>query len=316
MKVIIIGSGFIGTHIVNYLCTESEKTDIKCITRKAPKDIFEHPLLANIAAKDKIKVIQKSPFDLTSEDLKINDSLPDVIVYTYAVTSVPFAAANPEYAFQQNVYSLFRVSELLRRSNFKSKFIHISSESVYGFQQKLPISENALLRPINWYAVTKANQELIVKYMQEMSGIRTVIIRSGSVFGPYGRTDQAIPIFCSQALRNEPITLDGDGTQTRDFNYITNLLDAVNLIIEKDTCDGEIINIASGQEITLYELCTNIISLCKSKSSISYRPSRKGESGLRVVLDISKAERLLRYKPTVDLSTGLANTINWLSNRN
>ena len=175
-------------------------------------------------------------------------------------------------------------------------------------------------------------QEQIVLTYAKSYGMNATVLRSATLYGPFGRTKQAIPIFVKQILNREKVSLDGDGSNSRDFVYVEDTARAIELALYTDkNIKGEIINIGSGKETkfsSLINLIGHTIGLTPDDgylvgekghdSMINYRPFREGEEGLRVFLDIKKAGELLGYKPEYPMtgldSSGLKSTIEWIAN--
>jgi len=238
-------------------------------------------------------------------------SLPyDVAVHLSAQADVPFAFTSPSYTAQTNIFGTLNLLEVLSRSKVKH-FIHMSSESVYGRAEYLPIDEKHPLRPTNIYGATKASADILAQTYARCFELPITILRSGTLYGPTMRMKQVVSIFLKQALEGKPITVEG-GTQTRDFNYVSNYVDFVLTAIENpDKTIGEIYNVASGRETSIKELAELCIKVAKSSSKLTIKPFRPGEKGLRLALDISKAKSL-GWSPKINLEEGLARTYEWL----
>jgi nucleoside-diphosphate-sugar epimerase len=131
------------------------------------------------------------------------------------------------------------------------------------------------------------------------------------MYGEGSRLAQAIPIFIRQATRNEPITLEGDGSQTRDINYVKNTANAILRALESPMTYGTW-NIGSGKETSVRELAELIVKLTDSRSEITNKPWRPGERGLRLFLSIEKARKELSYVPQYSQEEGLGRTIEWI----
>jgi dTDP-glucose 4,6-dehydratase len=145
-------------------------------------------------------------------------------------------------------------------------------------------------------------------------GIHTRIVRIFNTYGPRMRLNdgRAIPTFMTQALRNEPLTIFGDGSQTRSFQYISDLVDGVWRLIERGTADP--VNIGNPQEMTLLELAKRIIRLTGARSDIVFRPLPVDDPKVRQP-DITRARTLLRWEPRVDTDEGLKLTVEWFKQK-
>ena len=192
----------------------------------------------------------------------------------------------------------------------------MSTDTVYGrvSPDKLPIIEESTLNPTNVYSATKVAMEALCHAYHSQFDIPITILRATSIFGERGRLKQVVPIFVSQALANSPITLEGDGSQSRDFCYVGNLVEGILKAVDLPDSRNKwgIFNIGSGRETTLKTLADLIIKLTDSRSEVVYKPWRPGEEGVRLSISIEKARRFLKYEPKVSLEDGLAKTINWM----
>lgn len=314
VKTAIVGLGFLGSYIARDVLSK-EDNEVVAIDRLPPYVAKASPVLANFEKDPRFVYKWKSMGDVL--DLADEVNTWDNIIITAAIADVPYALANPADTNTINVSNLVNFLEMLRRKDFDGRVILTSSESVYGHQSYdlLPLKETVTPNPVNIYGASKLCQETYVQAYHRSYGLKTVILRSATMFGPYGRLKQAIPIFCMQALKGEDITLEGDGSNSRDFNYVTNMVDAMKLALEKPGIDGEIFNIASGDEIKIGGLVAALRHLLKpvSNSKIVNKPWREGEQGLRVALDISKAREKLGYEPMIKTLDGLRSELLWLA---
>lgn len=239
------------------------------------------------------------------------------IIHTAAVTDVPFSIPNPTTTIQQNVVGTMKLLDAARREwgarrdYGESRIIIQSSESVYGSTTRVPIPEDTPLRPSNIYGASKAAAEMVVWSYHYSHGLPTVILRSSSLFGPDMRMTQVTPIFLRQALKGQPITVHGAGDQTRDFNYVDNLIDGIFRALQKAPA-GSVFNLAGDNEISVTALAEKCIEVMGSSSEIIHTPQRAGETGVRLAPDITAARQALGYSPEVSFDEGLARTADWI----
>ena len=163
----------------------------------------------------------------------------------------------------------------------------MSSKNVYGKAEKLPIDEEQPLKPTDPYGASKAAADLICQSYSTAFELPITVIRSSGLFGPKSRLQQVIPIFIKQALSNSQITIEGDGSQSTDFNYVQNLVDAIISISESNIYG--VYNVAYGKEYSIKEIADMILKKTNSKSSIKSLPWRSGEKGMKLSLSIDKA---------------------------
>lgn len=299
---VVGGGGFLGSHLVPRLIEEGHTVIVQDIK---PPD-------ASLTAPDlNIEYRWKSILDSKHHDF---DGV-DHVLHIAAQADVPLAISSPAYTAMINIGGTLSLLDaaLAHNSQEKLRILYLSSENVYGRvpPEKLPITEEELIKPVNAYAVSKVAAEGYCMAYSGQYGLDCVILRSSTMYGERSRLKQVIPIFISRALKNEDITLEGDGTQTRSLNYVGNVVDAILLALHRGR-SGEVYNVASGVETSIKSLAEKVIGLTGSSSKIVYAPWRPGERELRLNLSIEKAKRELGYTPKVGLDEGLARTIAWI----
>ena len=191
--------------------------------------------------------------------------------------------------------------------------INISSSEVYGEPVELPEKEEDILNAKLPYAVSKHVGELYGKAYYTTYGLKTVSLRFFNVYGPkqistsYGFV---IGIFIKQALENKPITIYGDGKQTRDFTFIKDNITATILCADNNSTNGEIVNIGTGKRTTILQLAEIIKKICNSRSTIKFIPERRLDIVHRCA-DITRMKKLIGFTPKYSLAQGLRETIDW-----
>ena len=228
------------------------------------------------------------------------------VVHAAAVADVPLALGSPSYTLQQNVMGTLALMQACLEAQVERVIIQ-SSESVYG-KANGRIIETTPLSPVNIYGASKAAQEMVALSFWESYQLPVVVLRSSTLFGPGMRANQVVPIFLRKALAGEPITVHGDGKQSRDFNYISNLIDALRMVLGPEPWleGGDIFNISGDNEISILDLAQKCIEVMGSKSTIIHLPQRVGEQDLHLVPDCHKAFVRLGYQPKVSFDEGLA----------
>jgi dTDP-glucose 4,6-dehydratase len=198
-------------------------------------------------------------------------------------------------------------------------FLLASTSEVYGDPLVHPQREDYWgnvnpIGPRGVYDEAKRFAEAMTMAYHRVHGIHTRIVRIFNTYGPRMRLNdgRAIPTFMTQALRNEPLTIFGDGSQTRSFQYISDLVDGVWRLIERGTADP--VNIGNPQEMTLLELAKRIIRLTGARSDIVFRPLPVDDPKVRQP-DITRARTLLRWEPRVDTDEGLKLTVEWFKQK-
>lgn len=241
----------------------------------------------------------------------------DFIAHGASIPSPEDYARRPVDAMLPNSLGLFRLLEYTRLRT--STILYMSTSEVYGDAEVIPTPEpywgrvNSIGVRSCYYEGKRFGEALCVSYLRQYN-VDVRIARIFNSFGPKldvnGRYARVISRFIVQALRDEPLTIHGDGLQTRSFLYVTDTVTALLKMMLHDKCKGEVINIGSPHEVTIVELARNIKKLTASNSPITFQPPRPDDPKRRCP-DISKASKLLDWRPTVSLGEGLSHTINW-----
>jgi UDP-glucose 4-epimerase len=299
---VIGGSGFLGSHLIPRLLEKGHDVTVQDVLSK--DEAFK--------IKDyipKIKYQWKSVFDINSKDIEGFDN----VAFLAAVTDVPLAMNSPHWTIYQNVDAVVSYLEALKKVDKAPRTLYMSTESVYGKipYEHLPATEDESFRPANIYGVSKCAAELMIRAYKNQFDFPIVIFRSTSLFGERCRSSQVIPIFIRQALKNEPLTMEGDGSQTRDWNYVGNMANAIAEVLNNNIGDG-VYNIGTGTDMSLKEVAEKILLMTGSKSEIVYKPWRAGEQGIKLSVSIEKAKRELNYKPIYTFDEGLLRTCNYI----
>jgi len=302
-SLVIGGAGFVGSHVIErFLEDENQVTVADVIPLEGARNLSPYV--------SRIKYLWKSADDLQLADLDGIDS----VIFLASQADVPLALSSPRYTFHRNILGLINVLELLRSSP-KTRLVYMSTKNVYGIvpPERVPIVEEETLRPSDPYGASKAAADLACKSYANAYGMPIVVLRGSGVFGPRSRLRQVVPIFIKQALSNSAITIEGDGSQITDLNYVGNLVDAIVLATQKNV--RGVYNIAYGNDISILQLAQEILDITKSKSKITFAAWRPGEKGLRLALSIEKAKRGLGYSPKISTREGLKKTVEWLKSQ-
>jgi UDP-glucose 4-epimerase len=237
----------------------------------------------------------------------------DIIFHQGALGSVPRSIRDPLTTNQVNVEGTLNVLDAAKRNGVR-RVVFASSASTYGNQDVMPLREDMSAQPLSPYGVSKLAGESYCRSFSEVYGLETVSLRYFNVFGPaqLGRTPYtgAIAIFVTSLIDRKPITLHGDGEQTKDFTYVDNVVQANLLAAERPGISGESFNIACGHTTSVIKVLHSLMDLVGHEVPVIHMPSREGDIQ-RSQADIQKAKTLLGYEPGVDVFEGLKRSVKW-----
>ena len=303
MKKILItgGSGFIGSHLVKYYIKKNYKV---AITTKYDS-IFENIRLASIWKK--ITVIES---DLRNVDtlFKINKFAPDIIFHLAAYNDVGGSFSNQTEALTSNLIS---TSNLLENLKNYEQFIYISTSEIYGYQSTVPFKEGMYPQPVSPYSVGKYAGELYSQMHMKFYKKPIKIIRPFNAYGPGQSMKAVIPELIIKCLRGEKIKTT-KGEQTREFNYVTDLVNGFAKCASTKKAIGGIFNIGSNYEIKIKDLVKLIHKLTNSSSSLGIGELKKRKTDIsRMKSDYKKFNSISGWNPDIKLIDGLKMTIEW-----
>jgi len=237
------------------------------------------------------------------------------VIHLAALVSVNEVSQKPYEGYSINVYGTFNLLEMSRKYDVE-RFVYASSAAVYGDPLSLPISEDHPLYPKSLYGATKLAGEVLVNSYSINYGLSTISLRYFNVYGPRmkpGPYAGVIYIFIHNVVHNKPLTIYGDGLQTRDFIYVEDVAEA-NLLALESNITGSY-NIGSGNDISIKDLAYKILGLMGRKDlEIVYDKPRIGDIRYSLA-DISKAAQLLGWKPDTNFEEGLKRTIKYYVER-
>jgi len=233
----------------------------------------------------------------------------EVICHLAARAGVRASIENPYVYVHSNIEGTVCLLELARKFPVKN-FVFASSSSVYGGNIKAPFSEDdSVEQPMSPYAATKRSCELLASTYHHLYKIPISALRFFTVYGPRGRPDMAPFIFVDSIYRNIPIKQYGDGNSKRDYTYIDDILQGIIASIDNPR-DFEIYNLGRGETIKLKEFIELIEELLGKKAIIQLLPDQAGDVPLTFA-DVSKAKKLLNYKPSFSTREGMKKTVEW-----
>lgn len=298
-KVLVTGcAGFIGSHLAEALLQKNhEVTGIDCFTPYYPRKIKEENLKTTRQNKN-FKFIEA---DITKYDLKKLIRNKEIIFHEAAQPGVRYSWENFDSYLKNNILATQKL--LSACTETKPKFIFASSSSVYGDSDELPIKESLLLKPISPYGITKVACENLCYAYHRNYGIPIIILRYFTVYGPRQRPDMLINKIVHNIFSGKEIEIYGDGTQSRDFTFISDIVEATISAASISECYS-VFNIGGGSNITLLQLIQLIENFTGKKAKIKYMEEQKGDMK-HTKADISRATETLKYTPRVKIEEGI-----------
>jgi UDP-glucose 4-epimerase len=304
MKALVTGcAGFIGSHLTEKLLENGYNVvGIDCFTDYYPREIKESNL-SNFLNHNNFEFIEKDILDITR--------FPDVDYVFHQAAQAGVRASwgkSFEIYTRNNVDATQKLLEYYKESDIK-KFVYASSSSVYG-DAKLPMREDSLPKPFSPYGVTKLAAENLCYLYYKNYHVPTVSLRYFTVYGPRQRPDMAINKFFKAIYNDEEITVFGDGTQTRDFTYVSDVVEA-NILVAESKLTGEVFNVAGGSRISVNELIDLMKNSTGREANIKNIETQKGDVK-DTHADVKKAREILGWKPTIKINEGLKNYLDWM----
>ena len=293
------GAGFIGSHMVEQLVKEGY--NVRVIDDLSSGKIEN---IQRLLSTGKVDLVIGDIRDASFVTKNVNDI--DVVVHFAGVASVPFSFKNPELTFDINLFGTLNLLRACVEMDV-SRFVFVSSCAVCGDPQSLPVREEHQTNPISPYAESKLMAERYCIGFQQRQFLQAVVLRFFNVYGPrQGMNDYSgvITRFINRAKQMQSLTIYGDGSQTRDFVNVNDIVQALYACLKSSSANGELFNIGSGKPISITELAKTVLELTGQNLEICYELARAGDIKDSYA-DISKAKRLLSYEPKVTLRDGL-----------
>lgn len=293
MKILVIGSkGFIGSHCVDFFSRENEVWGCDVLMDyNSPRYIFMESVDSDFQ-----EIFLKRHFD--------------VCINCSGAASVPFSLESPYHDFQLNTLNVYKILEAIRKHNADCKYISMSSAAVYGNPEHLPVSETDKQNPVSPYGIHKQIAEQICCEFSRFWSVKTCCIRIFSAYGPR-LTKQLLWDISQKAVQNERVELFGTGNETRDFIYATDVVEVIDTIIRKSHFNGDIVNAANGQQVSIADIAHVMVkALNVNKEIIFNQITRKGDP-LNWEADVTRL-LAMGYRPKTDIETGINNYVSWL----
>jgi nucleoside-diphosphate-sugar epimerase len=296
------GAGFIGSHIVRRLVGEDQLVRVV--------DNFSTGRAGHL--KDVLDSLEFVDGDLADERVS-DEAVKDVayVLHQAAVPSVQRSVRDPIGTNRSNVTATLNVLESCRKAGVR-RLVYAASSSAYGDTAVLPKVEEMPANPLSPYALQKFVGERYCKLYYNLYGLETVSLRYFNVFGPnqdpYSDYSAVIPKFITKILAKEPVTVYGDGEQSRDFTYVENVVEANFLAVRAIAAPGNVCNVGCGEKVTLNELIRLLEAILDIKAEVNYTTPRAGDVR-HSLADLGLARRILGYEPKVMVQEGLRRTV-------
>lgn len=304
MRCLITGvAGFIGSHLAEHLLAEGHEVwGIDSFTHAYAR-IFKERNLEGPRCWERFTFFEQ---DLLTCNLQPLFDGIDWVFHLAAQAGVrPSWGQDFSYYDACNIQATQRLLDAIVRAGCVKRLVYASSSSVYGQSTHLPLHESMLPQPYSPYGMTKlAAEHLCMAYYHNYS-LPVVALRYFTVYGPRQRPDMALQRFCQAILEHKPLQIFGDGSQTRDFTFVSDIVQANMLAAMSQTAQGNVLNIASGAQTTLRAALDLLREISDTPFALAYGQQQYGDVQ-DTLADISQATRILGYTPQVSLRDGLA----------
>lgn len=296
MKILIIGSrGFIGSHCVDYFSKEHEVWGCDIVLD------YDVPQYISIDPEDSnfMEIFQQHSFD--------------VCVNCSGAANVPLSLQNPFNDFKLNTFNVFKLLEAIRIHTPECKFITMSSAAVYGNPMSLPINEKQSRIPVSPYGYHKVMGEMLCEEFSKFWNLKTCCLRIFSAYGP-GLKKQLFWDLYHKIVEQEKPTLWGTGHESRDFIYISDIIRIIELAISHSKFDGEVVNVANGQQIEIAEVADAVRKASGSNKQICFNGEERKGDPINWEADITTIKEW-GYSPMISLEEGIKDYISWIEKK-
>ena len=299
------GAGFIGSEVVSQLIKKNAMVTVL--------DNFSSGKKQYLPKKKNLKIIKG---DITDEKV-ISRAVKDqeFVIHLAALPFIPDSFYYPADFFNVNTTGSVNLLWKSIQSKTVTRFVHISTSEVYGTAQHAPMDENHPTAPHSTYAVSKLAGDRVAFTLHKENGFPIVIIRPFNSYGPQYTQPYIIPEIMNQLLIGKKELTLGNIDATRDFTYVSDTADAIIRSLDSKKAIGEIINVGSGNEISIRDLAFKISKIAKKKIKIRYDEGRERPFDVnRLICNNKKALKLLGWKPKINMDQGLKKLFQWAIN--
>lgn len=304
------GAGFIGSHLVDSLLADEASVTVV--------DNFDPFYSPSIKLENLSKASRSASFRLIQADICDSNALDqiaapyDCIVHLAGKGGVRPSINDPKAYLRVNVVGTENVLEFARRCGV-SQFVFGSSSSVYGENPNFPWNENDnVLRPISPYASSKVSGELLGHVYSHLYGIRFIALRFFSVYGPRQRPDLAIRKFAELILADKPIPIFGDGSTSRDYTHVNDIVGGIRRAMRHDASRFELLNLGNHRAVTLMNVIRTLERAIGKTARVTLLPEQLGDVS-HTLADVARAKSTIDYTPKVSFEDGVADFVHWLA---
>jgi UDP-glucose 4-epimerase len=304
------GAGFIGSHLVEKLLELENK-----VTSYDNLDKYylgKQKTVSQLAKNKLFKAVNADILDYETLLQSMKDA--DLVFHLAAQPGVRFSMEHPTKTTRVNVLGSLNVLKAAKAAGVK-RLVFASTSSVYGKAKFLPISEEHPTEPISVYGASKVAAEKYCKVFNDQLGLPVVTLRYHTVYGPRQRPDMAFHKWTRCYFDKKPITIYGDGEQTRDFTFVTDIIQGTLKAAELEEIDGEVFNLGGGSRITVNNVLQQLLKELDTDNTakVEYESAKLGDVP-DTHANIKKAKKTLGFKPTTRIEDGLKLYVEWYRN--
>ncbi len=309
------GAGFIGSHLVTALVRRGDRVRVLDDLSSGRRENLAHLELGDVGSGAPVEILVGNVAD---PDVALRAcQRVEGVFHEAALVSVPRSVEHPSESFAANVTGTFQVLEAARRSSVR-RVVFASSSAVYGQDERVPKVESLAPSPASPYAGDKLAGETMLGVWTRTYGISTVALRYFNVFGPRQADDSpysgVIALFARALLSKRPVTIFGDGEQTRDFVFVEDVVRANLLALDSDLGGARVFNVGTGEARSINALYRQMAALVGSAAEPRYAPARTGDvRHSRASIELIRSA--LNFEPGVSFAAGLAQTLEWYRGR-